>query len=102
MTTLRFPATAGRSEGELWLTDDGLEFVPAFALDGDQLGLSWDGWKVSWPEVVGVERARGGQARVHYDGYARFHAVGLAGSLERFLAAVDARGTERVADDLAA
>lgn len=118
MSTHRFTTTSNDAEGVLLLTEIGMEFVPSFALDGDQMGLAWDGWSLDWHDIVGVERvlaagqvrtahARSagrdtGQVRVHHAGGARFRSLTIHAGLEAFLTAVDARVADPVSGEFAA
>jgi len=103
MRHTRIRATVDATEGELLIGATGIEFAPSFATHGDQLGMAWDGWQLSWPDISAVERVtrpRGqgvvraigpvGQVRIHHDGYARFKTVTVRGDVDEFLTVIDA------------
>lgn len=104
MPRTRFPAIDARRSGELWLTDSGLEFVPALRIDDDQLGLAWEGWQLAWTDICAVERVRApaDAMRIHYADFGHFHTLRLGAELDGFLSAFDSRVAARRARDSSA
>ncbi|MCW2962623.1 MAG: hypothetical protein JWM90_3010 [Thermoleophilia bacterium] len=104
MSCTRFPAIDARRSGELWLTDSGLEFVPALRIDDDQLGLAWEGWQLPWSEICAVERVRApaDAVRIHHADFGHFQSLRLGAEIDAFLTAFDARVAARRARDSSA